>query len=77
VLKRFSPFLLLLFTAILQSVKSELEREAKVRAETEAKLRETDASLKSIQAKSKQLINALQHQVEEQSTARVNIPQPL
>ncbi|XP_064619716.1 rab GTPase-binding effector protein 1-like isoform X2 [Lineus longissimus] len=59
--------------AILQSVKSELEREAKVRAETEAKLRETDASLKSIQAKSKQLINALQHQVEEQSSARTKL----
>ena len=54
-----------------ESLKSELERESSVRAEAEAKLRETEQSLKSIQAKSKQLISALQQQVEEQSNARV------
>ncbi|KAK3084568.1 hypothetical protein FSP39_015613 [Pinctada imbricata] len=54
-----------------ESLKSELERESSVRAEAEAKLRETDQSLKSIQAKSKQLISALQKQLEEESNVRV------
>ena len=53
-------------------MKSELERQTAVRVETETKLRESEASLKSIQAKSKQLINALQNQLEEQTTARVS-----
>ncbi len=56
---------------MLQSVKSELERQTQVRIEAETKLKETDAQLKSIQAKSKQLINGMQSQLEEQSKARV------
>lgn len=58
---------------VQDSLKSELERESTVRSDTEAKLRETDQSLKSIQAKSKQLIHALQQQVEEQSNARTKL----
>ena len=57
--------------AVLQSVKSELERQTQLRTETETKLREADTQLKSIQAKSKQLINGMQSQLEEQSKARV------
>lgn len=57
--------------AVQESLKSELEREATVRANFEAKCKETEESMKSIQAKSKQLISALQQQVEEQSNARV------
>ncbi|XP_060079265.1 rab GTPase-binding effector protein 1-like [Ylistrum balloti] len=58
---------------VQDSLKSELERESAVRAEVETKLRETEQSLKSIQAKSKQLINALQQQVEQQSEARAKL----
>ena len=42
-----------------------------MRSETETKLRDLEQALKGQQAKSKQLINALQKQVEEQSKARV------
>ncbi|XP_064612517.1 rab GTPase-binding effector protein 1-like isoform X2 [Liolophura sinensis] len=61
--------------AVLQSVRSELERERSCRHESDQKLKETEHSLKSIQAKSKQLIQALQQQVEEQSTARTKLEQ--
>ena len=57
--------------AIQRSVKSELDRQSSLRCETEGRLRETEATLKSIQAKSKQLIHALQNQLEQQTTARV------
>lgn len=57
--------------AVQESLKSELEREATVRANFEAKYKETEQTMKSIQAKSKQLTSALQQQVEEQSNARV------
>lgn len=56
--------------AILESCKSELERESSVRAEAETKLRDSDQSLKKIQTKSKQLINALTQQLDEQTTLR-------
>ncbi|XP_074642216.1 rab GTPase-binding effector protein 1-like [Tubulanus polymorphus] len=59
--------------AIDQSLKSELERETTGRSEAEGKLRELEMQLKGTQAKSKQLINALQHQVEEQSNARTKL----
>ena len=42
-----------------------------MRSETETKLRDVEQALKGQQAKSKQLINGLQKQVEEQSKARV------
>ena len=54
------------------SLKSELERESAVRSEAETKLRDLEQALKGQQAKSKQLINGLQKQVEEQSKARVS-----
>ena len=44
-----------------------------MRSETETKLRDVEQALKGQQAKSKQLINGLQKQVEEQSKARVRI----
>ena len=59
-------------TAMLQSAKSEMERQNSLRQEAEGKLKETDASLKNIQAKSKQLITALQGQLEEQTKAKVS-----
>ena len=62
------------FTAVLQSVKSESERQTQLRSEAEGKLREAETQLKSIQAKSKQLINGMQSQLEEQSKARVSRP---
>lgn len=55
-----------------ESVQSELERESSVRAESETKLRETEQSLKSVQAKSRQLINALQQRVEEHERSKVD-----
>lgn len=55
---------------VQESLKSELERESSVRADLSKKLTETEQTLKSIQAKSKQLINALQQQVAEQSDIR-------
>ena len=55
---------------VQESLKSELERESSVRSDLEKKLTESELSLKSIQAKSKQLINALQQQVAEQSEIR-------
>lgn len=61
------------FPAIHDSIKSELERESSVRAEAESRVRETEQTLKSLQAKYKQMIGGLQKQVEEQSNARVNI----
>ena len=64
-------FFFFFFPAILESCKSELERESSVRAETETKLRDSDQSLKKIQTKSKQLINALSQQLDEQTTLRV------
>ncbi|XP_022339951.1 rab GTPase-binding effector protein 1-like isoform X2 [Crassostrea virginica] len=63
--------------AVQESLKSELEREAAVRANFEAKYKESDQTLKSIQAKSKQLISALQQQVEEQSNARTHLENEL
>ena len=60
------------FAAVLQSVKSESERQTQLRSEAEGKLREAETQLKSIQAKSKQLINGMQSQLEEQSKARVS-----
>lgn len=63
--------------AVQESLKSELEREATVRANFEAKCKETEESMKSIQAKSKQLISALQQQVEEQSNARTQLENEL
>ncbi|XP_070204148.1 rab GTPase-binding effector protein 1-like isoform X2 [Littorina saxatilis] len=49
----------------MDKMKTDLERESAARAEVETKYRESEASLKSIQAKSKQLIGALQQRVEE------------
>ncbi|KAL8599973.1 hypothetical protein ACOMHN_038972 [Nucella lapillus] len=49
----------------VERLKGEVERESTGRADVEAKYRESEASLKSIQAKSKQLITALQQRVEE------------
>lgn len=63
--------------AVQESLKSELEREATVRANFEAKYKDTEQSMKSIQAKSKQLISALQQQVEEQSNARTQLENEL
>ena len=56
----------------MDRMKADLERESALRAEVEAKYRESEASLKSIQAKSKQLINALQQRVEEGDTGKVH-----
>ncbi len=56
---------------MLQSVKSELERQTQLKTEAETKLKESETQLKSIQAKSKQLINGMQSQLEEQAKARV------
>lgn len=53
-------------------MKADLERESSQRAEFETKLREAETSLKSIQAKSKQLIGALQQRVEESEKAKVS-----
>ncbi len=64
---------ILIFLAMLQSVKSELERQTQLRTEAESKLKESETQLKSIQAKSKQLINGMQSQLEEQAKARVII----
>ncbi|WAR04005.1 RABE1-like protein [Mya arenaria] len=61
--------------AIQDSLTSELERESSVRAETEGRLRETEQSIRSHQAKSKQIIGGLQKQVEEQSNARTQLEQ--
>ncbi|XP_046374469.1 rab GTPase-binding effector protein 1-like isoform X1 [Haliotis rufescens] len=60
-----------------ESVQSELERESSVRAESETKLRETEQSLKSVQAKSRQLINALQQRVEEHERSKVKLEDDL
>ena len=69
-LKQFCD-LFCLILAIQDSLRTELERESAVRSETETKLRDVEQALKGQQAKSKQLINGLQKQVEEQSKARV------
>lgn len=61
----------------LQSVKSELERESKVRVEFETKYKESDTHLKSTQLKSKQLISALQNQLEEQNNIRTQLEESL
>lgn len=61
------------FPVVQESLKSELERESSVRADLSKKLTESEASLKSIQAKSKQLINALRQQVAEHSEIRVSM----
>ena len=55
----------------LDKVTAELERESAARAEVDTRYRESEASLKSIQAKSKQLIGALQQRVEEAETGKV------
>ncbi len=49
-----------------------MDRQSSLRGEAETKLKDTENSLKNIQAKSKQLINALQAQLEEQTNARVS-----
>ncbi|XP_060582022.1 rab GTPase-binding effector protein 1-like [Ruditapes philippinarum] len=59
--------------AIQDSIKSEFDREAAVRAQAEAKLREMDKALKSQQAQAKQLIGGLKKQLEEQSNARIQL----
>ena len=59
------------FSATLQSIKSEAERQSTLKVDAESKLKEVETSLKNIQAKSKQLIGALQNQLEEQTNARV------
>ena len=56
---------------LLDKVKADLERENAARAEVETKYRESEASLKSIQAKSKQLIGALQQRVEDAESGKV------
>jgi hypothetical protein len=53
-------------------LRSELERESSARAEAEAKFRESEGALKSMQAKSKQLITALQQRTEEAENAKVS-----
>ena len=55
-------------------MKSESERQTQLRSEAERKLREAETQLKSIQAKSKQLIKGMQSQLEEQSKARESRP---
>lgn len=60
-----------LISAVQDSVKSELEREATVRAETESKLRESEQTLKNLHAKTKQIMNALQQQLEEHNNNKV------
>lgn len=60
-----------MLSAILQSVKSELERQNTLRLEAEHRSKEADVSLRSTQAKSKQLIGALQGQVEQHANATV------
>ena len=62
---------LLCILAMLQSMKPELDKQTHLKQEAENKLRETEQTLKNVQAKYKQLINGLQGQVEEHSTARV------
>lgn len=58
---------------LLERVKADLERESVMRSEMETKHREAEASLKSIQAKSKQLIGALQQRVEEGEKTRAQL----
>ncbi|XP_076452768.1 rab GTPase-binding effector protein 1-like isoform X2 [Babylonia areolata] len=57
----------------VERLKGEVESERVGRAEVEARCRESEASLKSIQAKSKQLITALQQRVEEGDTAKTQL----
>ena len=65
---RFMP---VVFAAVQQSVKSELDRQSTLHNEAESRVREADLSLKTVQAKSKQLIEDLQGKLEQQSTAKV------
>ena len=51
---------------------TELDRQGSLRQEAETRLKEAEQMLKTTQAKSKQLINALQNQVEEQGGTRVS-----
>ena len=76
-LAKLYKILILIFPAIQDSVKSELDRESSVRADAETRLREVEGALRSQQAKAKQLTHALQKQVEEQSNARVGLCQML
>ena len=69
---QMTTFLGFCFTAVLQSVKSESERQTQLRSDAETKLKDAETQLRSIQAKSKQLINGMQSQLEEQSNARVS-----
>ena len=59
------------FPVVQESLKSELERETKVRLEVEEKLQEREQSLQRIQTKSNQLISGLQQKLEEQTNAKV------
>ena len=55
-----------------------MDRQSQLRSEAEKKLQESEQTLKNVQAKSKQLITALQTQLEEQSNSRVgNIFDPI
>ena len=63
--------MLVLFAAVQQSVKSELDRQSTLHNEAENRVREADLSLKAMQAKSKQLIEDLQGKLEQQATAKV------
>ena len=54
-----------------QSVKSELDRQSTLHNEAENRVREADLSLKTIQAKSKQLTEDLQGQLEQHADAKV------
>ncbi|KAI0216904.1 Rab GTPase-binding effector protein 1 [Lamellibrachia satsuma] len=55
---------------VQQSVKSELDRQSTLHNEAENRVREADLSLKTIQAKSKQLTEDLQGQLEQHADAK-------
>lgn len=57
--------------ADLDNVRQELEQEATLRAEAETKLRDTESSLKGMQAKSKQILGKMQEKVEELDKRKV------
>ncbi|XP_014670140.1 PREDICTED: RUN and FYVE domain-containing protein 1-like [Priapulus caudatus] len=61
---------------IQSSIKSELEREQKLRKDIEQHLNEAETTKKNIQAKGKQVIQTLQAQLEEQSASKVGYLQP-
>ncbi|KAK6190582.1 hypothetical protein SNE40_002416 [Patella caerulea] len=63
--------------ACFDSIQSELERESSVRAEVESKFRETEQTLRNVQAKSKQLIAVLQQRVEEHEKAKAKFEEDM